>query len=125
MCYTVVYQPCVHTPRYGVGYHMTLVKEQLCDSAQVTDMVQSIVRGAEQVTDVGAELSFVLPSSATPQFPELFETLEGTYVLRNLRICTISRSHNLHAQSTNFHLASPPESELLLWMCSSQDGRQP
>ena len=84
MCYAVVYQPCVHTPRYGVGYHMTLVKEQLCDSAQVTDMVQSIVRGAEQVTDVGAELSFVLPSSATPQFPELFETLEGTYVSRNL-----------------------------------------
>ena len=83
--------PTVHTPRYGVGYHMTLVKEQLCDSAQVTDVVQSIVRGAEQVTDVGAELSFVLPSSATPQFPELFETLEGTYVQRNLRICTISR----------------------------------
>ena len=65
--------------RYGVGYHMTLVKERQCDSAQVTDMVKSIVCGAEQVTDVGAELSFVLPSSATPQFPELFKTLEGTF----------------------------------------------
>ena len=73
--------------RYGVGYHMTLVKEQQCDSAQVTDMVLSIVRGAEQVTDVGAELSFVLPSNSTPQFPDLFKTLEGTFT----RVCNCKR----------------------------------
>ena len=73
--------------RYGVGYHMTLVKERQCDSAQVTEMVLSIVRGAEQVTDVGAELSFVLPSNATPQFPELFKTLEGTFT----RVCNCKR----------------------------------
>jgi len=30
-----------------------------------------------QVTDVGAELSFVLPSEAAPYFPALFDTLEG------------------------------------------------
>lgn len=55
---------------------MTLVKEPACDSAQVSHIVQSVVREAEQVTDVGAELSFVLPSSATPHFPQLFDTLE-------------------------------------------------
>ena len=62
--------------RYGVGNHMTLVKEPKCDSAEVTQIVQSMVHEAEQVTDVGAELSFVLPSSATAHFPELFDTLE-------------------------------------------------
>ena len=55
---------------------MTLVKEPKCDSAQVTHIVQSVVNEAEQVTDVGAELSFVLPSSATAHFPELFDTLQ-------------------------------------------------
>jgi len=56
---------------------MTLVKEPKCDSAQVTHIVQSVVNEAEQVTDVGAELSFVLPSSATAHFPELFDTLQS------------------------------------------------
>ena len=55
---------------------MTLVKEPKCDSSQVGVIVQSIVHKAEQVTDVGAELSFVLPSSATPHFPQLFDMLE-------------------------------------------------
>ena len=55
---------------------MTLAKEPKCDSAEVTQIVQSVVHEAEQVTDVGAELSFVLPSSATAHFPQLFDTLE-------------------------------------------------
>jgi len=32
-----------------------------------------------QVTDVGAELSFVLPREAAPYFPALFDTLEGMH----------------------------------------------
>ncbi len=63
--------------RYGVGYHMVVVKEAECDSAKVTHLVTSLVQGAEQVTDVGAELSYVLPSSASSSFPSLFEALEG------------------------------------------------
>ena len=45
--------------------------------------------------------------------------------LHNYHTCAISRSRKLRAQSTNFHLASPPEIERLLWICSSQDRRQP
>ena len=63
--------------RYGVGYHMTVVKEQQCISAKVSQLVTSMIAGAKQVTDVGAELSFVLPSSSTPQFPALFDVLDG------------------------------------------------
>ena len=64
--------------RYGVGYHMVVVKEAECDSVRVTDLVNSLVQGAEQATDVGAELSFVLPSTSSSSFPALFDALEGT-----------------------------------------------
>jgi ATP-binding cassette subfamily A (ABC1) protein 3 len=62
--------------RYGVGYHMTMVKEPHCDSSAVTSLVTSLVAGAQQVTDVGAELSFILPSQASTQFPHLFDVLD-------------------------------------------------
>ena len=56
---------------------MTVVKEPNCVSSKVEDLVRSYVPTAEQVTDVGAELSFILPSSATAKFPELFDSLDG------------------------------------------------
>ena len=63
--------------RYGVGYHLTLVKDLSCVSSRVEQLVKSFVPEAEQVTDVGAELSYILPSSSTPSFPELFDRLEA------------------------------------------------
>lgn len=63
--------------RYGVGYHMTIVKAPGCVSEKVEELVHTYVSEAEQVTDVGAELSFTLPSSATAKFPELFDRLDG------------------------------------------------
>ena len=44
---------------------------------QVCDLVLGKVPGSQVVTDVGAELSFILPSTATHHFPSLFDTLEG------------------------------------------------
>ncbi len=58
---------------------MVVVKDAECDSSKVTHLVTSLVQGAEQVTDVGAELSFVLPSTSSPTFPALFDALEGVY----------------------------------------------
>ena len=63
--------------RYGVGYHMTMVKEPQCDSRPVIDLVTRTVEGATAVTDVGAELTFRLPSQSTHQFPQLFDVLDG------------------------------------------------
>ena len=56
---------------------MTIVKEPECDSLGVTDVVTQIVTGAKQVTDVGAELSFILPSSSVKEFPVLFDYLDS------------------------------------------------
>ena len=64
------------TPRYGVGYHMVIEKAPTCDSTKVVDIVKSIVPDGKCVLDIGAELSFILPSQATSSFPSLFEELE-------------------------------------------------
>ena len=69
--------PPPSSSRYGVGYHMTMVKEQNCDSLAVSSLVTQVITGAEQVTDVGAELSFILPSQSIHQFPQLFDILES------------------------------------------------
>ena len=53
-----------------------MVKDLSCESSRVEQLVRSYVREAEQVTDVAAELSFILPSSSTPSFPDLFDKLE-------------------------------------------------
>ena len=64
--------------RYGIGYHMTLVKESHCVSSEVEALVRLFVPSAEKVTDVGMELSFILPSSDASKFPDLFDKLEST-----------------------------------------------
>ena len=69
---------CAHS--YGVGYHMTVVKEDNCVSMEVERLVKSFVPTAEQVTDVGAELSFILPSNTAAKFPDLFDQLDGMCV---------------------------------------------
>ena len=55
---------------------MTVVKKSSCDSSKIEQLIKNLVPKAEQVTDVGAELSYILPSSATSSFPELFDRLE-------------------------------------------------
>ena len=65
--------------RYGVGYHMTLVKEPHCNPAAVTSLVQQHVTGSEQDSHSGTELSFVLPSQSAHQFPEFFDLLDGEW----------------------------------------------
>ena len=67
--------------RYGVGYHMTIVKEPSCVSSEVERLVKSFVPSAEMVTNVGAELSFILPSCAVTQFPLLFDEMECEFFL--------------------------------------------
>ena len=74
-CYCLANYPCTY--RYGVGYHMTIVKSSSCDPSKINSLVKSLVPKSEQVTNVGAELSYVLPSSSTPSFPELFDRLEA------------------------------------------------
>ena len=58
---------------------MIIVKEANCVSSRVEKLIRSLVPLAKKITDVGAELSFMLPSNATAQFPELFDSLDGLF----------------------------------------------
>lgn len=62
--------------KYGVGYHMVIVKEPSCDVPKVTGVVTSHVPTATVESNIGAELSFILPSEATGNFENLFLELE-------------------------------------------------
>ncbi len=53
------------------------MKEPGCDSLTVSGLVTQQITGAERVTDVGAELSFILPSQSIAQFPALFDLLDS------------------------------------------------
>ena len=56
---------------------MIVVKDPSCISSQVTDLVTSVVEGSKNVTDIGTELAYVLPSGSSHSFPQLFDSLDG------------------------------------------------
>ena len=73
---------CVGTPmflknRFGVGYHMTVVKGSHCESPAVERLVKQTVSGAKLMSDIGTELSFVMPREESGNFPTLFGDLEN------------------------------------------------
>ena len=57
---------------------MVLVKESDCDIDSVISLVTSHIPSAEVESNVGAELSFILPQEAVPKFEGLFQTLEAS-----------------------------------------------
>ena len=63
---------------FGVGYSLSLVKAQAgCDAAAVEALVVGRVPAAERLSNVGAEMTFQLPLSASASFPALFAALEA------------------------------------------------
>ena len=91
---------------------MVVVKKPSCVSAQVTSLITSIVRGSKNVTDVGTELSYILPSNSSQSFPQLFDTLEGEHVLsvnHIYNVCvilgTVTECVWVHIILCNFHVS--------------------
>ena len=64
--------------RYGVGYHLTLVKEDGCDVDQVLGFVKSAIPSASLADDVGSEITMILPSDTSGGFSRLFTELENS-----------------------------------------------
>ena len=67
----------VYSSRYGVGYHLTLVKKEGSDQDAVISLVRAYVPTAEVVSSVGAEIQFVLSSESSQNFEALFLELES------------------------------------------------
>uniref|UniRef100_UPI00398EE067 phospholipid-transporting ATPase ABCA3 isoform X2 n=1 Tax=Pristiophorus japonicus TaxID=55135 RepID=UPI00398EE067 len=62
--------------KYGTGYHMVIVKRPRCKVARITNLVKRYVPRANLQTNVGAELSYILPKESTDRFEGLFSELE-------------------------------------------------
>jgi ATP-binding cassette subfamily A (ABC1) protein 3 len=62
--------------KYGIGYHLTIVKNPICDVEKISQTIKRHVPDAELESNVGAELSFILPKEKSHLFEALFTDLE-------------------------------------------------
>ncbi|XP_049760992.1 phospholipid-transporting ATPase ABCA3-like [Elephas maximus indicus] len=61
---------------YGVGYHITMVKEPHCQVEEISQLIHYHIPTATLENNVGSELSFILPKEYTHRFKVLFTNLE-------------------------------------------------
>jgi ATP-binding cassette subfamily A (ABC1) protein 3 len=62
--------------RFGVGYRLTLVKKQLCNPKTVTDFLSRYIPNIGVESNIGTELSYILPEEKTKYFRRIFKDLE-------------------------------------------------
>ncbi|XP_072455492.1 phospholipid-transporting ATPase ABCA3 [Notamacropus eugenii] len=62
--------------KYGAGYHMIIVKELHCNTSDISRLVYHHIPNAILESNVGAELSFILPKESAHRFETLFTELE-------------------------------------------------
>ncbi|XP_068941040.1 phospholipid-transporting ATPase ABCA3-like [Petaurus breviceps papuanus] len=62
--------------KYGAGYHLIMVKEPQCNIKKISQLIFRFVPNARMESNVGAELSFILPKENAVRFEELFTELE-------------------------------------------------
>jgi len=60
----------------GVGYHLYIVKNPSCVAENILEVIKTHVPEVELESNVGAELSFVLPKERSEKFEQLFTDLE-------------------------------------------------
>ena len=78
--------------RFGIGYHLTMVKSHTFDLLQVQGKIDSFVTNARVEDDIGTEISFVIPAQDTTKFPSLFEYLESNSVQLGIKSYGISHT---------------------------------
>ena len=79
--------------RYGVGYHLTLVKKESYDQEAITSLIKRHVPTAEIISCVGAEIQFVLSSESSQSFEALFYELESKYIVTASDLCLYTGAH--------------------------------
>eukprot|EP01135_Chromosphaera_perkinsii_P003932 Nk52_evm33s262 gene=Nk52_evmTU33s262 len=63
--------------KYGIGYSMSIVKGTNCVSEEMINAIRQHVAGAECVSDVGTELTCILPKSSACSFAGLLKDIEA------------------------------------------------
>ncbi|VVD02003.1 unnamed protein product, partial [Leptidea sinapis] len=72
---------CVGTPyflkkHYGIGYKLTIVKEDGCKVQDVTKFFKTYAPDLRENTNIGSELTYIIPNEHVKQFPEMLKKLE-------------------------------------------------
>jgi ATP-binding cassette subfamily A (ABC1) protein 3 len=62
--------------KYGVGYHMVIVKDPHCNTKAVKDVILSYIPTASVESEHASELSYILPREMSSHFEQLFSELE-------------------------------------------------
>uniref|UniRef100_H0XNJ0 ABC transporter domain-containing protein n=1 Tax=Otolemur garnettii TaxID=30611 RepID=H0XNJ0_OTOGA len=62
--------------KYGVGYHVIMVKKPDCDIENIVQLINQHIPTASLESNVASELSFILPKEYTQRFEALFIELE-------------------------------------------------
>lgn len=83
----IYYDGIAHV-RYGVGYHLTLVKKENCNQNAVTSLIMNYVPDAQLLSSVGAEMEFVLSSEHSSGFETLFQEIESKFKQHQLERVT-------------------------------------
>lgn len=61
---------------YGLGYKLALVKDAACQVDLVTEFFKTYVPNLKQNSNIGSELTYILPSESVSKFPEMLKKLE-------------------------------------------------
>uniref|UniRef100_A0A8D2JD35 ABC transporter domain-containing protein n=1 Tax=Varanus komodoensis TaxID=61221 RepID=A0A8D2JD35_VARKO len=63
--------------KWGIGYHLRLHVNELCDSERITSLVQLYIPAAKLSGQRENELSYTLPLENLNKFPDLFSDMDG------------------------------------------------
>ncbi|XP_059046978.1 phospholipid-transporting ATPase ABCA3-like [Achroia grisella] len=72
---------CVGTPyflkkHYGIGYKLTIVKANDCNVDEVTQFFNTYVTDIKENTNIGSELTYILPNDYVSRFPDMLKDFE-------------------------------------------------
>ncbi|XP_063824930.1 phospholipid-transporting ATPase ABCA3-like isoform X2 [Ostrinia nubilalis] len=73
---------CVGTPyflkkHYGIGYKLTIVKGENCNVEDVTRFFKTYVPDLKENTNIGSELTYILPNDYVSKFPDMLKEFEN------------------------------------------------
>eukprot|EP00794_Sanderia_malayensis_P017572 gene17572-19324_t len=63
--------------RFGVGYHLNLVKSQTFQEQSARNVIEDTIPRAKMVSNIGSEMKYILENESSKQFKGLFQSLEA------------------------------------------------
>ncbi|XP_045693112.1 ATP-binding cassette sub-family A member 6 isoform X1 [Phyllostomus hastatus] len=62
--------------RWGLGYHLSLYRNEICDPEKITSIINHHIPGAKLKTESKENLVYTLPMERANKFPDLFSDLD-------------------------------------------------